>query len=295
MTDYEFNGAKDRQDFTARQSAMSDSEASGETQQNDLDWELAKEHREIISSMILASVQRKQGDICLLGAGPCNDIELIPMVGHFNRVVMVDWDLASMQEGLAKQEVLPDERFVQLLGADLAGVKDLLDVYARYPTPELMEQLKEAAEQNNPKLDSGKFSVVASTCILSQLMFKIHECVREKNEDFAHLMFNVRKRHIELMLDCLSPGGIGLLITDFVSSDSLPEILKTDRLQQVLQKGIKEQNFFHGMNPQRIHLTFGEESVRQQIDSLEVTSPWRWQTRRRVYACMAFKFQKKVS
>ena len=294
MTDYEFNGAKDWQDVTARQSAMPDPETSDETQENDRDWELAKEHREIVSSMILASVQRKQGDICLLGAGPCNDVDLMSIVDHFNRVVMVDWDVASMRQGLARQDVLADDRFIQLSGTDLAGVKDLLDVYDRYPTPELMEQLKQVAEQNNPDIESGKFSVVASTCILSQLMLKIHECVPEKNEDFAHLMFNVRKRHIELMLDCLSPGGIGLLITDFVSSDSLPEILTTDRLQQVLQKGIAEKNFFHGMNPQRIHQTFGEDSVRQQIDSLEVTSPWRWQTWRRVYACMAFKFQKKA-
>ncbi|MDG2184803.1 MAG: hypothetical protein P8K79_03940 [Mariniblastus sp.] len=293
MTDYEFRGETDWEDVTASEGGIPEPVIADGSQESDRNWDLAKNHREILTSMIMASVNRNQGDACLMGASPCNDIELNPLIEHFNRVVLVDLDVASVERGMARQGVLPDERQVQILGVDLAGVKDQLDVYAMYPTPELMEQLNQIAEQHTPNLETGKFSVVASVCMLSQLMFKVYQCLPERNEDFGRLMFNIRKRHIELMLDCLCPGGVGLLITDFISSESLPEILTTHHLKQVVQKGIAEKNFFYGMNPQTIHQTFREDSVSEQLESLEVTSPWRWPTTRRVYACLAFKFQKK--
>ena len=293
MTDYEFTGETDWKEVTASEGGIPEPVIADGSQESDRNWDLSKNHREILTSMIMASVNRNQGDVCLMGAGPCNDIELNPLIEHFNRVVLVDLDVASVERGMSRQGVLPDERQVQILGVDLAGVKDQLDVYAMYPTPELMEQLNQIAKHHTPNLETGKFSVVASVCMLSQLMFKVYQCLPERNEDFGRLMFNIRKRHIELMLDCLCPGGVGLLITDFISSESLPEILTTHHLKQVVQKGIAEKNFFYGMNPQTIHQTFREDSVSEQLESLEVTSPWRWPTTKRVYACLAFKFQKK--
>ncbi|MCH2183375.1 MAG: hypothetical protein MK108_15355 [Mariniblastus sp.] len=295
MTDYEFTGESNWKEITASEGGLSDPEPVPNDADPEMleEWDLSRIHREIVTSMVMSAVQRKQGDLCILGAGPCNDIELNPLIEHFHRLVLVDVDTASVKQGLARQGVLLDERQLQVAAVDMAGMKDQLDVYARYPTPELLEQLKEIAEQHVPQLETGKFSVVASTCMLSQLMFKAYECVAERNEDFGHLLFNIRKRHIEVMLDLLCPGGVGLLITDFVSSESLPEILTTEQLEPVLRKGIAEKNFFHGMNPQMIQQTFRAPAVDEQLDSLEITSPWRWPTSRRVYACLAFKFQKK--
>ncbi|MEE2825508.1 MAG: hypothetical protein VYE64_02650 [Planctomycetota bacterium] len=297
MTDYEFTGETNWKEVTASEDGLSEPE-TGSPDADTVEalreeWELAKVHRDIVTSMIMSSVQRKQGDLCILGAGPCNDIEVKPLIEHFDRLVLVDLDPAAVKQGLARQDVLLDERQIQVNSVELTGIKEQLDVYARYPTPELMQQLKEIAETHVPEVETGKFSVVASTCMLSQLMFKAYECVAERDEDFGHLLFNLRKRHIELLLDMLCPGGTGLLITDFVSSESLPEILTAEQLQPVLQKGIAEKNFFHGMNPQLIHQTFRVPAISDQLESLEATSPWRWPTSRRVYACLAFKFQKK--
>lgn len=291
MTDYEFSDASNWNDVTAREDGIVDPappDASG-------DWDLFKDHRDIVTSMVIASVKRNEGDLCVLGAGACNDLDLQPLIEHFNQVVLVDTDLASMQRGMEQQGVLPDERFVRLQhGVDLAGIKEQLDVYARFPTPELMGQLKERAREHTLEVDKGKFKVVVSACTLSQLMCKVEECVASKDQDFGELLFHVRKRHIELMLDCLSPGGIGLLVTDFVSSETLPEIEKTTNLVGVLQQGLVDGNFMHGLNPRMIHATFSVPSIQEQTESLQITNPWRWPTSARVYACLGIRFQKKT-
>lgn len=291
MTDYEFTGETDWKDVTASEGGISQPEIS----ESGHDWELFKNHREIITSMILASVKRKQGDICLLGPGSCNSIDVNQLVDQFNRVVLVDSDLNSLQRGLSQQGVLLDERYIELVGGvELTGIKEQLDVYARFPTPELMQQMKDFAEQQTLPIDSEDFQVAVSVCSLSKLMCKVDECVAEKNQDFGHLLFILRQRHIELMLDCLSPGGMGLLVTEFVSSDSLAEIRTATNLVKVLQQGIAEKNFLHGLNPQMIHHTLLLPKLKEQLGSVQISNPWRWPTEQRVYACMAFKFQKKA-
>ena len=257
-------------------------------------WDLYRDHRHVVTALILGAVRRKMGDVSLWGAGACQDVELDQLGEHFNRITLVDIDEKAMEMGMRAQDVLADERYIQMIDVDLAGVKNDLEAYARQPSPAALQAMIDRATNYTPPIDLGKQLVIASNCMLSQLICKVDECLPEKDQSFIDLMAAVRQRHIELMVENLSPGGIGLLITDFNSSDALPAIATTNDLTSTLKQGIDQGNFLHGLNPFVIQTVFSEPHIASQINPIQVSKPWRWRTSKRIYACIAFKFEKKA-
>jgi hypothetical protein len=134
----------------------------------------------------------------------------------------------------------------------------------------------------------------ASVCFLSQMVMHIVESVGEHHDQFVMLVQAVRFRHLQLMLEQLRPGGIGLLVLDFVSSETLPALhsLTGEELERTLRAAIENNNFFHGLNPQIILQLF-EQDLRHQLSGFQFCKPWVWKTAEQAYAVTAVMFQKK--
>ncbi len=68
----------------------------------------------------------------------------------------------------------------------------------------------------------GPFDVVASTCLLSQLVGNAFHSVGEGHPRFLDLVRAIRLAHLRLMTGLRRAGGTAVLVTDLVSSDTFP-------------------------------------------------------------------------
>jgi hypothetical protein len=245
------------------------------------------------------AVQKAAGTVCVLGAGPCNDLSLQDLLDQFETVHLVDLDAEVLKQGVQRQKLPPvvfAQQRVQLWGhQDLVGIDQALREGNADPLPQfdaagLMEQARGFTWEDLPR----PVDVIASTCLISQLISHVVETLGEAHPQFVTLVQTIRKRHIELMLDHLRPGGRGVLIFDFLSSGTLPELVRLsgDPLKKVLSAAIDRGNFFHGLNPQVIYHLF-ETEFPDQLNGFWLSPPWVWNAEARCYAVTAFVFEKK--
>ena len=139
---------------------------------------------------------------------------------------------------------------------DLTGILDsLADLgspvddggVSRGPVYESIARLRRPPVQ----LPMRDLDVVASTCVLSQLIDAVSLALGRGEPLLHELAMEVRNQHVRLMLSVLRPGGRGVLISDFVSSDSCAELSRVslEELPSRARHWIECQNFFSGTNP----------------------------------------------
>ena len=87
-----------------------------------------------------------------------------------------------------------------------------------------------------------------------------------------------------------------MLILDFVSSDTLPELVTADTDESMLatgRKAIDERNFFTGTNPWAIKEAMAKLIVEDPSRPWDIARPWRWRIGdNRYYAVTAIRFSK---
>ena len=76
-------------------------------------------YRASLTDFILGNTEKGASAI-ILGAGPCNDLDLARLTAQFPSLTLCDIDVAAMRQGLARQGIGEDA--VTLLEADLAGI-----------------------------------------------------------------------------------------------------------------------------------------------------------------------------
>ena len=269
-----------------------DSEQPGEFSPEDL-WECYENHREIVTRSILSQREAESDRLVVLGTGECLDIDLKALSESFAHVKLVD--IVSSTNGIERQGV--SGKNVDFVGGvDLSGVFEELNQYRREPSRRLLDEIIHKADDFVIDLNE-EFDVVASTCLLSQIINHGFECVGMEEHRFIELITALRIRHLETMLGLLKPGGRGVLVTDFVASTSLEELktAKVGELSKLLANAIQAKNYFHGLNPKRVHGVFAEERIAKQVTSASLSNPWRWiATPDLVYACFAMLFEKKA-
>jgi hypothetical protein len=136
--------------------------------------------------------------------------------------------------------------------------------------------------------------VVASLCVLSQLVGSLAEIINSDHPAFINAVKAMRIGHLRRMLNLLKPGGIAVLVTDVVSSDTAPEILSTsaEELSDLLKQLVSDRNFFTGTNPAQLLSDLNVlERLPQGPETVQVFDPWIWNLGPRSYAVNAVRFQ----
>ena len=195
-------------------------------------WVAYAGHREIVTRLISS---RTAESLCVLGAGQCFDLDLPRLETHFDRITLVDIAPDEMKNGLTHQGVA-DSQTITTLEKDITESEHLFEKLAATPTDDLIDRILESLS-NDVGLH-GPYDCVASTCILSQLILKIDQAIGHQHPRFVELIQAVRLAHVKTMLHSLKPGGAGLLVTDFVSSVSLPELITTRELVATVKKAL---------------------------------------------------------
>jgi hypothetical protein len=261
-------------------------------------WDRFRTHRERVTQL-LVDAAAKDGSLCVLGAGNSNDLDLNVLLTPYRQIHLVDLDTDALRSGVSRQGCGNSER-VRLHGdTDLTFIADrLANGTPEHPLSdaELDECLTFAATA--PPLDlPAPFETVASVCLLTQLLGSVVMTLGENHPRYLEMTLRMRARHLTLLLELLRPGGTAILVLDFVSSltcPELPRVFKSHLYDKAVQL-VSQRNFFTGVNPFIIrHLFESDAGLAPAVESVQMTDPWLWDFGPRVYLVCAVIVRRKL-
>jgi hypothetical protein len=224
-------------------------------------WQRFTTHRARVWNIIRdASVGRSERQrLRLLGAGNVNDVDLMQALLVFEVIELVDIDDEAIRRGITRQGLRSDRRIVVRGGIDF---------------------------RNDP-LENQSFDVVASCCVLSQLVGRAVQGAGPAYPEIASLVLSERDAHLATLVSGVVPGGAAVLVTDFVSSDTAPELLNRSVLSTVdVAALVSAGNFFTGCNPFILQRRL---EALPRVASVLSKPPWIWHiSSHRSYAVAAF-------
>ena len=262
-------------------------------------WALYEPHRNRVTTLLLdalpstANAEGSKPRICLLGAGNCNDVDLQQLVDRCPEVVLTDLDADALQQAVDRQQLTGHPAIQLQSGIDLTGIFDHLSSNGTVEEGDqsrTIAELAHVAESFSPDGLPTGFDVVASICLLSQL---IDGVVRQFPDPKVALplLQAVRRRHLRLLLEHCRPGGTAILFSEVVSSDSCPELATASEasLPGLLATLLASQNFFTGLHPGIIMQELqADTSLWRLVKTVKPVAPWKWPFLYRTYAVTAF-------
>jgi hypothetical protein len=219
--------------------------------------------------------------LCLLGVGRANDVDLNRLLAVYSTITLVDFDAESVVIGIKRQGLEGDQRLT-VLRLDVLGAGDALESLSPEASPDRLESALAALATGSGRVVAEigrRFDVVASLCLVSQLMLAVVEAVGEAHPGFLTLLQTVRLEHFRLLLALTNAGGVALLLTDVVSSNTVPQLSRTPRegLLPLLAALVSSRNFFSGLNPFLLHLVWTSDgSLAPHVAAVEPLAPWVW-------------------
>ena len=235
------------------------------------EWDRYRHHRRQVMRLLVDAASQlghlftATPRLLVIGAGNCNDLELKICLNHFSEVHLVDIDNVAVGTGVDRQFRKPDSRI------RIHGEVDLLKTH-QLPCP--------AAQ------------TVLSACVLSQLIDTVaqHDSTASQAEALAVQIQRLRQNHLQLLTRHCEPNGRIILITDFVSSDTVPELgQRTDeQLASLAVSWLQEGNFFTGLNPFAIKQAWQDDTTLSPLlAGIRIEKPWKWQIGDRYFAVTA--------
>jgi len=264
-------------------------------------WELYAEHRRQVTDLLVGhcpeGARPLGGDVptsrlCVLGAGNCNDLDLPQLLTRFGEIHLVDLDGDALSAGVGAQHLAADLRVGLHPGIDVTGLSGRLSNWScdRPPPPAEIEAMLAVAAGESPLPLEGPFDTVASVCLLSQLLEPIKLALGETHSCYLPLIQAVRARHLRQVVNLCRPGGHLVLVTDFVSSDTCPELatVADAQLSALAEQLVLSQNFFTGLNPFLLRQMFASDPwLTRRVMDARLSRPWRWHFPARFYAVCA--------
>lgn len=260
-------------------------------------WDRYAPHRGRVTPL-LTDAAPPDGRLCVLGAGNSNDLDLQTLLQAYAQVHLVDLDAAALQSGLDSQNCGTSDRIRLYGNVDLTFIADRLAMGT--PQRPLGDaQLDDCARTMaaHPRLDiPSPFDTVASVCLLTQLIQCVGLSLGEHHPRFVETIMRLRAQHLGLLLELVRPGGTAVLVLDFVSSKTCPELPQVPEasLSDKAVQLISQRNFFTGVNPFVIrHLFESDPALAPAVDSVHMTAPWLWDFGPRVYLVCAMVVRRK--
>ncbi len=245
-------------------------------------------HRSQVTELIVNTASPSHRRLCLLGVGNGNDVDLEILASHFDEICLVDLDTAALQQCVDGLSATAASRTTLRAGVDLSCILSQLDLLHAEPSvpQQTMDALVSMARDLPSQIDLGQWDVVVSTCLLSQLVDSVFIAVGAGHPRSADLVMAVRDGHLAQLAALAGDRGKILLITDFVSSDTLPELrhVSADQLQSLVHQAVANRNFFTGLNPAVLLHRLQKDSV-----LVKPYPAWRWNLGPRCFAVCALE------
>jgi hypothetical protein len=259
-------------------------------------WAGFEGHRAKVSSLLGAGSPPGLTRLCVLGAGNGNDLDLPSLLEAHREVHLVDLDAEALARGAERQGVLDHPRLFRHGGLDVTA---MVDAFARWspldPVPDAdLAALVDWPARRVPLVLPGPFDVVASTCLLSQIVGNAFVGLSENHAQIDEAVSAIRLGHLRLLAELARPGGQVLLISDVVNSERAPELLDLpdSALPGFLSERAARGGTIRGMNPSKLVVILRRDPVlASKIAGVELVPPWRWKLHQRVYLVWASRWR----
>lgn len=256
-------------------------------------WRLYRSHREAVADLICRPPQPPSARLCILGAGNCNDLDLARFTGRFAQIHLVDLDRQAMARGVQRQSPRTPGSISLHGDVDLTGILKTLATWKRHrPGRESIAHCTREARAFAGLPFPGRFQVVASMCLLSQIIDSVVS-VTGSGAVPVDLLKTLRQRHLRLLAELLSPGGVGYLVTDFARERGGDRPARETSPEPESAAGAPG-NAFLGLNPRELQESVSNDSVlRTRVRHVRVSSSWLWrQNPHRTLRVCAVSFQR---
>ncbi|OAI53452.1 hypothetical protein AYO47_00815 [Planctomyces sp. SCGC AG-212-M04] len=255
-------------------------------------WESFAFQRQRVTELLVKPDQGA-GRLCILGAGNCNDLDLPTLIAEFDQVVLVDLDREALMRGTAALSIKTGDRLCCLADTDVTGALPRIATWS--PATRLEAEDLEALAAGARVSDwppRPQFDVVASTCLLSQLVGSLVHSLTDRHPQFLDAVRAIRTGHFRTLASLLRPGGRAVFISDVVSSDTLPELRSqvAQDSHRLVAAAISVGNFFTGLNPRVVHALLNSDPVVAPLfKDATFVPPWVWHCGPRSYAVYAIE------
>lgn len=236
----------------------------------------------------------KQPTMTVIGAGNCQDIDLPVLAAAFSEIRLIDIDAIALEAAVSQLTAAVRSQIRIFAPIDIAAPLMSLSASAGLDTAQRSAFLSAVASAEMP--DGLPVSdVVVSTCLLSQLLDSASQIAPPEFPDFLPLIQAVRRGHLVRLLSLTAAGGRTLLITDLVSSDTVPDLAKTlpAELPNLMSQCLQSGNFFSGLNPAVVqHDIQHIPACLELCASSRILPPWHWQLGLRTFAVYAVEMSR---
>ena len=256
-------------------------------------WRLYRSHREAVADLICRPPQPPSARLCILGAGNCNDLDLARFTGRFAQVHLVDLDRQAMAKGVQRQSPRVPGGISLHGGVDLTGILKTLAAWEHNrPGRESIAHCIREARAFAGLPFPGRFQAVVSMCLLSQIIDSVVS-VTGPGAVPEDLVKTLRQRHLRLLAELLSPGGVGYLVTDFARERGGGRPARETSPEPESAAGAPG-NAFLGLNPRELRESVSSDAVlRNQVRHVRVSPSWPWrQNPHRTLRVCAIQFQR---
>jgi hypothetical protein len=269
-------------------------------------WGLFDNHRSHTTGLALAFASpEKLASLVVLGAGNCNDLALVNLSRAFASVHLCDIDEHALAHGVETQLGRADGRMIPHV-MDITGIFPLLGKLGKakqkHPSTNFTLQLAALSEalakfeprKLSPDFEAG-FDVLLSTSVLSQIIVTAESYIPDSI--LGSMQIQVRDAHVRTMVDLLKRGGTGILVSDFVSTETFAQLWSmTDEelTHAVLIQLLTQKNFFNGCHPMNIMMKLKSVDFAPLVTNVSLVSVWKWAlSPQRQYAVAAISFQRR--
>ncbi len=240
-------------------------------------WQRFAPHRARL--MQLVEEAGAGGRLAVLGAGNGADLELEFLTERFDEVHLIDIDAPSLQRAKERHRLARPERVVLRGGVDLSGFMEQLDAWGEtFPEPaQLGQSAVRAAQQLSASL--GRFEVVLSTCVLSQLGLPFRRAWVTSRTSWSHLTSALTAVHLATLAGMASRAAV--LACDVQTTQRAPELdrfreLSDEALGDFVTERLQAGALELTPDPRSLLAWLGSPGLAALVASPQVTLPWLW-------------------
>jgi hypothetical protein len=222
------------------------------------------------------------GRCALLGAGNGNDVDLVALLDRYAEVHLIDLDREAI---VATRNRLPPALAARVFlhgPVDLGGgLRRLTAWRKRAVSPAELGALPGQSAAEALQALPDRFDVVASCCLLSQIVHTCDRVLGAQHGQLEAVACALVVAHVRTLVQLVAPGGVGLLITDTVSSETYPlEELWGSRAPLALLDELEvAQNQLSGTGPVFLRRILRTDDVVAPLvgaGGLRLIEPWLW-------------------
>lgn len=236
-------------------------------------WQRFGPHRDRLHAL-LRGYAGAHASLGILGAGNLNDLRLEELLDLYAEVHLLDLDVGAVRSALARRG-LEHHPGCRMHGPiDLSGILERLPVPGTPRPPEVVTELLETLERQGCGIAAGPFHVTVSTAVLTQLLQSVTDSALAP-EEAARVGLALRDKHLRDLVSITRQDGTLVLVTDFVSTTTAPELAHTpaEDLEPAMAGLVVARNFFTGTNPYRV---LGLLEDDPQVAAARLIDPWLW-------------------